>query len=286
MKKILEEYIQNTMDAKYDDEKVNSNLFNVSLVKSFREMEKLRETNVYEKFEKQNKWLYEVCNQIKQISVISFDQLKQQINKDYKSCDALFYNGIQNDDRYSLLIELKNVSRKDILEYIKSDKDDSIYFKVRDTIRMIENDIDFEGGYSGKELVKTMHFIIVYGGKANTVSEVSLGFGRKNSNIEKDSNGRQIRAVSLKTNQKKSFSKKEEDEIMRKFGEKLHDLDLVACPKGYFGIPISDPNITKKKGIGNLFYFTMFTKNDFAQLIGSEKYFDTWNWGEYREYFN
>ena len=285
MKKTLEEYIKNTLDAEFDDEKVNSDILSVTLVKSLRGMESLKNTKDYEKYKVKNQWLYEICNKIEKVPILSFDQLKNQINRDYRSCDGFFYNTTKDSNIYSLLVEFKDVSRKDILEYIKSEKEDSIYLKVKDTIRMIENDIDFEEGFSGRELSNVTHFVIVYGDKANTITPVSLGFGRRTSDVPKDKNGRQKQAISLKSNQRKVFSKKEEQEIMRVFGEKLQGLGLRACPKGYFGIPVSDPDMVKKKGIGNLFYFTMFTKYDFAKLVEEKEYFDSWNWGKYAVYF-
>jgi len=194
-----------------------------------------------------------------------------------------YYNAEKSDEKYSILVEFKNVNRRKMLEYIASDGEDSIYEKIKDSVVMIKNDIEFEDGYSGDELIKRIHILLVYGDKADTVSAVSFGF-EKNA-VTKNHNGRQSRAVSLNRKSKKEYSNKQEEEILTEFGGKLQKLNLVACKKGYFGIPIPDPKGIKYKGIGTLFYYTMLAKSDFVKMVDEVEYFAEWNWGKYKEYF-
>jgi len=148
---------------------------------------------------------------------------------------------------------------------------------------MIKNNIEFEDGYTGEELVSKIHFIIVYGERNDTVSTVNLGF-KKVERASKDYNGRQNRAVSVERGAETSIKK--EEEIFRKFESRLQSLGLIPCVKGHFGVPVKDPRIVKIKGAGKLYHFTMFSKDDFAKLVGEVDYFKSWNWGRYAKYFS
>lgn len=287
MKK-LEDYLieDSNKIIEFDDEKINANLYLVTLVKSLREIQSFKKSGSdCSKFEIDNQWLYKECERIREIPTISFDQLKLKINAAYKSCDCFFYNAEKSNDKFSLLVEFKNVNRSEILKYLNSKESDSLYEKVKDSINMIKHDIQFEDGFSGMELVEHTHCVIVYGERADTVAEINLGFGSKNP-AKKDEKGRQIRAVSINRNLGISSSKKTEEEILKAFGEKIQNLKLASCPKRYFGIPIYDPDLVKLKGIGDLFYYTMFTKHDFVKLIEEIEYFDNWDWGKYSTYFS
>lgn len=281
MKKKLDEYFDVTKNAKYEDEKVQSSIYNITLPTSYRKLESLKATNDYKKYEQENRWLYDICNKIAQIPVISFDCLKMKVNSELKSCDGFFYNADKNIDKYSLLVEFKNVNRSRILEFINSEEEDSLYSKVKDSISVIRNDIEFEDGYTGDELVSRIHFIVVYGERNDTVSNVSLGF-KKVQTASKDKNGRQNKAVNMA--RKVETSTKREDEIFSKFAKKIQGLNLASCVKGYFGIPVKDPEVVKLKGAGKLYYFTMFSKYDFAKLVDEVEYFDKWNWGKYKKF--
>ena len=283
MKKKLEEYFGATVDAEYEDEKVQSSILNITLPISKRELESLKETEDYKEYEKNNRWLYDLCDKISQIPVISLDCLKMQVDAELKSCDGFFYNADKEVDKYSLLVEFKNANRSKILEYISSEADDSLYGKIKDSISVIKNSIEFEGGYTGDELISRIHFIVVYGERNDTVSTVSLGY-RKIQPASKDYRGRQNRAVYVE--RKVETSTKREDEILVNFGNKLRELNLTYCKKGYFGIPIRDPEAVKVKGAGKRYYFTMFSKQDFVKLIDEVEYFKEWNWGKYLEYFD
>ena len=283
MKKKLEEYFDVTKDAEYEDEKVQSNVYNVTLSTSYRKLESLKGTDDYDKYEQENRWLYDLCNKIDQIPTISFDCLKMQINPQFTSCDGFFYSAEKRDDKYSLLVEFKNVNRSKMLEYISSEDNDSIYSKVKDSVSMIKNDIEFEGGYTGDELIEKIHFIVVYGERNDTVTTASLGF-KKVQRASKDHGGRQNKAVCVE--RKKESSTKKEEEILKNFGDKLQALNLAPCEKGYFGVPVRDPAAVKLKGIGKLYYFTMFSKHDFVKLVEDVDYFSKWNWGKYIGYFS
>lgn len=283
MKKKLEEYFDATVDAEYEDEKVQSSVLNISLPTSYRELEILKGTEDYKEYEQKNRWLYDLCDKISQIPVISLDCLKMQVNPELKSCDGFFYNADKDIEKYSILVEFKNANRSKILEYINSEDDDSLYGKIKDSISVIKNNIEFEEGYTGDELVNRIHFIIVYGERNDTVSTVSLGF-KKVKPSSKDYKGKQNRATYVE--RKAETSTKREDEILVSFGNKLQDLDLAFCEKGYFGIPIKDPEAVKLKGVGKLYYYTMFSKRDFVKLINETDYFKQWNWGKYAERFD
>ncbi len=283
MKKKLEEYFDATIDAEYEDEKVQSNILNITLPISHKKLESLKGTNDYAKYEQENRWLYDLCEKIEKIPVISFDCLKKQVDDDLKSCDGFFYNADKDEAMYSLLVEFKNVNRSKILEFINSEDDDSLYGKIKDSISVIKNNIEFEEGYTGVELINRIHFIVVYGERNDTVSTVSLGF-KKVKPSSKDYRGRQNRATYVE--RKAETSTKREDEILVNFGNKLQSLNLASCEKGYFGIPIRDPEAVKVKGVGKLYYFTMFSKQDFVKLIDEVGYFNEWNWGKYARYFD
>lgn len=283
MKKKLEEYFEATKVAEYEDEKVQSSVLNIALSTSYRKLDSLKATEDYERYEQENRWLSGLSEKVARIPVISFDALKMQVNPELKSCDGFFYNADKDVNKYSLLVEFKNVNRSKILEYISSEEDDSIFSKVKDSISMIKNNIEFGDGYTGDELINRIHFIIVYGDRNDTVSTVSLGF-KKVQPASKDHRGRQNRAVYVE--RKVETSTKKEDDLLSDFGNRLQELKLASCEKGHFGVPIKDPAVVKLKGIGKLYYFTMFSKHDFVKLVDEVGYFEKWNWGKYERFFS
>lgn len=278
----IEDFIEDSKDIEFEDEKIITNLYHATLVKSLREIKSIEEKKVdCSKSLTGNQWIYELCEKIKSIPTISFDQLKLKINADYKSCDCFFYHAEKSEDKYSLLLEFKNVNRSGIIKYLNYEDTDSIYLKVKDTIRMLVNDIEFEDGFSGMDLVNHTHLIIVYGERADTVTEIDLRFGRKGVTT-KDKNGRQNRAV---PNIGLTNSRKINNEILKSFGEKIHSMKLASCPKGYFKVTICDPEMIKRKGEDSIYNYTLFSKHNFIQLINEINYFDDWNWGKYAKYF-
>ena len=78
MKK-LEEYFEMTKESEYEDEKVQSNVKNITLSTSERKLESLKGTKVYSEYKEKNEWLYGICSNIENIPVISFDTLKDLI---------------------------------------------------------------------------------------------------------------------------------------------------------------------------------------------------------------
>ena len=92
MKKKLEEYFDTTVDAEYEDEKVQSSILNITLSTSYRELDSLKGAEDHDKYEKENRWLYDLSEKIAEIPVISLDCLKMQVDSELKSCDGFFYN--------------------------------------------------------------------------------------------------------------------------------------------------------------------------------------------------
>lgn len=264
----------------YEDEKINSNIYLISLKKSLRQMKGLVGTKDYEKYLKENEWMREDCAECESIGVISFDKVKEMINADLPSCDGFFYNGSANPEKVSVLLEFKDVNKSKLLDYIKSDGNDSIYAKLRCSAEILKNNIEFEGGFTGEELIKHTHVIIVYGDKADTVSNVQLGFGKKQV-IQKNKNGRQSKAIITKH----EITRKEDKQILNNFKKKVKKLEFASCEKGYFGIPISEPDADKQNGAKKTYSYTLFTKKNFQDVIAKENFFDGWNWGVYQEYF-
>lgn len=52
----------------------------------------------------------------------------------------------------------------------------------------------------------------------------------------------------------------------------------------FFGIPAKDPKWEKQNG-RKLLGFTMLSKEDLCQVIEEVGFFEHWNWGNYRTYF-
>lgn len=202
------------------------------------------------------------------------------INTDLQSCDGFFYNGSTNPEKVSVLLEFKDVNRSKLLDYIKSEGNDSIYSKLRCSAEMLKNDVEFEGGFTGKDLVEHTHVVIVYGDKADTVSNVQLGFGKKQV-IQKNGNGRQSKATTIK----REKTRKDDKQILNDFKKQVEKLEFAPCEKGYFGIPISDPDVDKHNGAKKTYSYTLFTKKNFQEVVAKDNFFDGWNWGVYQEYF-
>lgn len=264
----------------YEDEKINSNIYLISLKKSLRQLESLVGVKDYEKLKKDNEWFREGCVECDNIGVISFDKVKEVINDDFQSCDGFFYNGSNDSKRLSLLLEFKDVNRSKLLEYIKSKGNDSISEKIKYSAEILKNHIEFEGGFSGEELIFHTHIIIVYGDKADTVSNVKLGFGKKQL-IQRNKKGRQSKATTIN----RERSRKDDEQILSDFKRYIKKLKFAPCEKGYFGVPVTDPDVDKNNGKKKTYCYTLFTKKDFQDVISKEKFFDEWDWGVYKEYF-
>lgn len=292
--KYLEEDVMK--DHQFEDESIISNLYLSSLPMSIRELDswkcKIKETDNEDKKRKilkeynekleMQRWLLEGCEKICEIKAISLDKLKEHIDKDKKSCDAYFYNPNLEDKKRNLLIEFKNVNRDKMLEYIKNDGTEGLWSKVADSVALLKDCIEFEG-YTPAELISNTHLMIVYGERANTVSTMYMNLGSKKP-VPKDKHGRQSRAVNIGKQKHKFYSKKTADEVLNDFTEKVKRKGLSACPKGYFGVPIKEPD-EDKSGKENVCWYTFFSKKDFKELVSGVLFFDEWDWGIYEKYF-
>lgn len=61
-----------------------------------------------------------------------------------------------------------------MLSQLKSEDNDGIYYKVRDSIRLIKNELEFGGTQEKEELVRHMHFFVVYEGKNNVAVQTTI----------------------------------------------------------------------------------------------------------------
>lgn len=294
----FEDYLKQdaAIEHEFADESIISNLHLTSLSMSLKELNSRfeivqKEENQHRKealqreyeteLQKQN-WLLQDCDAVQKVKTISLDQLKNHVDRDKKSCDAYFYNPNTNIHKRNLMIEFKNVNKDKILEFIKSDNKDGLWCKVADSIALLTDGIEFDG-YTKQELLSNTHVIIVYGEKANTVSTMHMNLGRKGL-APKDRSGKQNKAVRFDRQKNKEYSVKETKEILDKFADKLKGKGLAACPEGYFGVPIKEPD-ADKSGKERGCWYTLYSKKDFQKVVRDEGFFDSWDWGMYDEYF-
>lgn len=280
----LEEILQKQTEPEFEDEKINSNFYLISLPVSLRKLKSMEGSKDYEERLRENEWLKDICPKCTETGAISLDRLKMEISPDARSCDGFLYDAGSGVNGMSILFEMKNVNRSKMIEFIASREKDSIWEKVKDSIALLQREIEFSGGLTGEDLLKRTHLLLIYGGKADTVSEATLGIGKKQA-VKRNDKGRQMRAASLSSGfQKKYTSKKSEEDIFRRFHEKLRKKGLASCEKGFFGIPAKDPKWEKQNG-RKLLGFTMLSKEDLCQVIEEVGFFEHWNWGNYRTYF-
>lgn len=278
----LEELLNKQKLSEYEDEKINSNFYLISLPTALRKLKSMEGSKDYDEKKMKNEWLSEICPMSRKISAISFDQLKMKIKPDSCSCDGFLYHAGEQTDKLSILFEMKNINRSDMVSMLLSKKD-SILDKVRDSVVLLRDEIDFSGAFTGQELVEHTHLLLIYGGKADSVSEASLGIGKKQI-VKKDANGRQVKAARLPVkDQHKYESKKGEKELFQRFSDELRGRGLASCKKGYFGIPVKDPKWEKQSG-QKMLSFTMLSKEDLRKVIEDIRFFENWDWGVYRTY--
>lgn len=289
----IEEILSN-QEYQYPDEKIESDLYLISLSTSLRELDSREKQvqeykdrpmkyeqrlNEYNKVCKNNKWLREECPECEEIPVLALDKIKEYVDREMKSCDGFFYWAQKSETKLSLLIELKNVNKSTMLGYMKARDDNSIYLKVRDSLELISNRLEFEGGYSGKELIGHTHLLLVYGGRADMVSSGNIHFGEKAA-AKKNEKGRQARAVPIR---KPSFD--DTKTIQDSFGEKVKKMGLASCPFKYFGFPGREPREIKEAQ-GKVRTYTIFSKEDMRKAIEDCAFFDNWDWGKYSSWFD
>ncbi len=293
----LENYLEQDLKVthKYQDESIISNLYLTSIPMSLRELDsrgdgirreenagkrERMQRNYQEEVKKQN-WLSEDCDEIYKVKTLSLDQLKKRIDDKKKSCDAYFYYPNTEDNKRNLMIEFKNVNKSKIIEYIKRDDKDGLWCKVMDSVSLLRESIGFEG-YNDEQIISNTHLMIVYGERADTVSAMHMNLGSKKS-VSKDKCGRQNSAVRFDRQYEKEYSIKETKEILDKFSDKIKAKGLAACPKGYFGVPIREPD-QDKSGKDKVCWYTLYSKKDFQKVVGDEGFFENWDWGIYSKY--
>lgn len=278
---------------KYPDERIASNLYLISLSTSMGQLVSMEEIikeyeerdrdctgrrEDYEKAIKKNEWLHGECPKCEMVRVFALDKIKECVDRDMRSCDGFFYYAKKDTEKLNLLVEMKNVSKRKMLEYMESDCQDSLYRKVCDSLELIGSRLEFEGGYSGRELIDHTHLLVVYGGRADTVSASALGFGRKTA-VEKNQKGRQSKAAKLAP-----VSVKNDEAVLNKFIKRVKSKGLAACSFKYFGFPSREPREEKGEK-GKERAFTMFSKEDMRRVIEDCGFFDEWEWGKYETWF-
>ena len=92
----------------------------MSLSKPLRSVENVKDNQKeYVEYIESNGWLKEICEICDKVPVIDMDNVKKLIDKDRKSCDALWYS--YNGERKSILAELKNSSKSKVMDWIRKD---------------------------------------------------------------------------------------------------------------------------------------------------------------------
>lgn len=280
--KDLREYVEEDVHAQYEDEKVVSDLYHTSLVVSLRQLDSIKSQEIRLQNEETNKWLLNQIPMLQNIATISLDQLKLRIDGDKKSCDGFFYYASKDGKNKSIMFEYKNVSKEILLTKYWGEDDKSIYQKVRDSINIIKNEVSFEDGYNGEELINNTHLVIIYA-ENNLVSEAGIGKIQKQK-VERDVNGRQ-RGASKNIRFNRMVTKKSIEEKMDEFCVKLSKLGMAEVVYDYFGVSNIDPKAKQRKGFEKNRQFSLMTKSDWKKVIEEKEFFKEWNWGSYKDLF-
>lgn len=78
-------------------------------------------------------------------------------------------------------------------------------------------------------------------------------------------------------------SEKRESDAYERFGRMVQSLGLEYCSEDAFpGDAL--PRAKKVKGSGRIRHFSMFSAQDFAEMIEND-FFSDWKWGDYQRYF-
>ena len=264
----------------YPDEVIFSNLYYVSFSHALRAIEGYIAAGRSDEFVRDcrdaNEWIAEKSPKVRDINVINFDGVVALLGNGSTSCDALFYNFNLTDGEFHFITEFKNTGKLELLRLLKSDQRDGIYRKVKDSIENIRNNIVFGGNQEADDIICNMHFFIVYNGK-NTAATLVMPKALSKAHSSKGENGKQNHATRTA---KRVSNRKDENEIYRQFGEKIKRLNMKPCTEDTFpGNAI--PRVRKSdKGSERIRYFTIFSAQDFGELIDST-FFDNWKWGPY-----
>lgn len=278
MLKVLEKVkAESRLNYEFPDEKIASNMYFVSLSKALRALHFMEETEKASEAPK-NEWLIKEADKIKDLPVLDFDNITAAVANGKKSCDGLFYNYTAQEGERHYLAELKNTAKKELLFLLKSEADDGIYLKVRDSVQTIEKELEFGGTQEGEEIVHNTHFFMVYNGKNNVPVFHAIKLPEK-TRVESNERKKQKRAGRMDY-----FSEKDMNDIYDQFGRKILSLGLTECAEDTFPGDALPRAVKKGKGKGKTRVFSIFSSKDFADIV-ENGFFDTWSWGEYQEYF-
>lgn len=98
----------------YPDEIIASYLRYVSLVRNLRSMDNTSSEYIKgNKLDEAQKWLIRHSESIADIAVMNFDRLKEYVDSERNSCDALFY--WCDGTKLSYLIEFKKTNKRKLL---------------------------------------------------------------------------------------------------------------------------------------------------------------------------
>lgn len=255
----------------FEDEKIASNLYLVSLSESLRGLDGRSETEKITLAEKNN-WLLEETEHIKNVPVLSFDNIVKKLKNRRTSCDAFFYNFTNQPETQHYLAEFKNSDKATLLSLLIKSNNDGIFNKINDSVFLIQSELEFGGVSEHEDIIKNTHFFLVYGGKNNVATNQTITMPRK-TKIQADSRGKQKHASRMKP-----LTQKQENEAYSSFGKKITDLGLACCDASIFpGKALPQAIRHGKSKIRN---FSIFSASDFAQVVDAG-FFDEWNWGEY-----
>lgn len=270
--------IEDAQAFEYLDEKIASNIYFCSFSIAMKSVDNSPDDTERTKKNEKNKWLLSETENVKNVPVLSFDNIIRKLNNDMKSCDAFFYCFDFTEGDRHFLVEFKNAGKKEAVEFLKIFGKDSIYEKINDSIKAIKSELKFGGNREKEDIVEHTHFIYVYSGKNDVASTPSIPFRfPRKQDVTHDRNGKQNKAA-------RSNSHKEVEGIYSDFEKKLEKLGLESCSEDILpGKAI--PRVRKRgKGSGKVRQFSMFSSSDFAELIDSD-YFVEWKWGDYKSYF-
>ncbi len=261
----------------YPDERIASNIYYISLSHALGSLAGMKEDEREQKAPK-NEWLRKESLKIQTVPVLAFDNITKELSNEMKSCDGLFYNFALQEGEHHYLAEFKNTGKKELLSQLKSEDNDGMYYKVRDSVQLIKNELAFGGTQEKEELIKHMHFFVVYEGKNNVAVQTTIKLpGRVGVN-------RDIRNKQKRAGRMDYSTEKVESEIYTQFGRKILDLGLQECNENTFPGKALPRAGKAGKGKGKVRAFSIFSAQNFAEIV-EKGFFDEWNWGEYLDSF-
>lgn len=265
----------------FDDEKLASNLYLTSFSTSQNEIAKIRKTNPDEadRRDKDNDWILGEIRKSKNIPAIKFEKLPSLCNSErIQSPDALLLD--YREECLNFLIEFKKCSKQTLQQHYLNPKDkDYIFSKFSDAKKMITQKLSVSGYDNGDCFISKTHIIIVYSGKNDVLTSFPLSKTSKDS-VSKDDKGKQNRASKVTFTDRNIGNPVEE-----RFCNEIDKLKFAKCKKEDFPIP-GEPKFERIKGYGKIRVCSFFSADDFIKLIEEYKFFDKFDYGEYKSYFD